>query len=312
MKWEKLGYSFEISKHLQTWQKSHAMMPIVLVKHDRLRVFFTTRHVDGQSRISYYDVDKTNPTKIIYIHNEPILDVGEIGTFDDCGTIATCVIRDENRILLYYNGYNVRNTVPWSNSIGVAVSYDDGNTFTKVFKGPILDRYKNDEYFTISPCIIKDKEEWHMWYTSGTGWLKINERKEPVYDIRYAHSKNGIDWIREFKTAIPQTNIEECVARATILQRDKKLLMWFIYRGSRDFRDGIDSYRIGFATSSISTPTIWLRKDTDAGIENGPEEYDNLMQSYPCVVNTGDDVFMFYNGNGFGANGILCAKLKQL
>ena len=68
MKWEKLGYSFEISKHLQTWQKSHAMMPIVLVKHDRLRVFFTTRHVDGQSRISYYDVDKTNPTKIIYIH----------------------------------------------------------------------------------------------------------------------------------------------------------------------------------------------------------------------------------------------------
>ena len=286
-------------------------MPVVIEKHDRLRVFYTTRHVDGQSRISYYDVEKINPTKILYVHNEPVIEVGSIGTFDDCGTVATFIIRDEDKVLLYYNGYNVRNTVPWSNSIGVAASYDDGNTFTKLFKGPIMDRFKNDEYFTITPWIIKKAGTWHMWYTSGTGWLNINGRKEPIYDIKYAKSINGIDWSRAFEIAIPQTNPEECVARATILQRQDNLYMWFIYRGSRDFRDGIDSYRIGFALGNINTPNIWVRNDAEAGIQVGPEEYDNLMQTYPYVIKVDDKIFMFYNGNGFGANGILCSELIE-
>ena len=311
MKWKKLGYSLELAKHKKEWQVSHAMMPVVLEKKDTLRVYYTTRHVDGQSRITYYDVDKINPIIILYIHDKPLLEVGEIGTFDDCGTVATFIIRDENKIYLYYNGYNVRNTVPWSNSIGLAVSHDDGDTFTKVFKGPIMDRYKQDAYFTITPWIIKNNGTWYMWYTSGTGWIKVNERKEPLYDLKYAKSSNGIDWAREFVIVVPQSNKEESIARATILQNGDKLSMWFIYRGSRDFRDGNDSYRIGFAEGNLNEPDKWTRNDALSGITPGPEEYDNSMQSYPFVIKLENRTFMFYNGNGFGANGILFAELTE-
>lgn len=312
MTWEKLGFSLNLNVQKNEWQSSHAMMPVVLEKENCLRIFYTTRHVDGRSRITYYDVDKNDPTKIIYFHNQPLLDVGAKGTFDDCGTVATFVIRDNEKIYLYYNGYNVRNTVPWSNSIGIAVSYDDGYTFEKLFNGPIMDRYKDDNYFSISPSILKDGETWHMWYTSGIGWLEVNGKMEPIYDIKYAFSTNGIDWVRDFKVAIPQHYPEECTARATTIREGDLLRMWYIYRGSRDFRDGKGSYRIGYAEANIKSPANWIRKDDICGIQIGPEEYDKFMQAYPCVIKVNGKIFMFYNGNGFGEQGILCAYLKEM
>jgi hypothetical protein len=308
--WEKLGFSLDLKDNKQDWQESHAMMPVVLEMENNLRVFYTTRHIDGKSRISYYDVSKDDPTRILYLHNHPILEIGPIGSFDDCGTVATFVIQENNKIYLYYNGYNVRNTVPWSNSIGIAVSHDGGDTFTKMYDGPVMDRSKNDPYFTITPWIIKEEGKYHMWYTSGTGWMEINNKKEPVYNIKYAYSSDGIDWERNFDVAIPQSNIEESVARAAILKIEDNLLMWFIYRGSRDFRDGKDSYRIGFAEGNINTPTKWTRNDSISGILPGPEKFDDLMQSYPFVINSAGKIFMFYNGNSFGSGGILCAELK--
>ncbi len=311
MKWKKLGYSFKFADHKLDWQKSHTMMPVVLENATSLRIYYTTRHIDGKSRASFIDVDKSDPTKVLYVHTVPILEIGEVGSFDDCGTVATFVIRNGDKVYLYYNGYNVRNTVPWSNSIGLAVSEDNGFTFKKMYNGPIMDRWKNDSYFAITPCIINQQGLWHMWYTSGTGWVSVENRVEPLYDIKYAKSENGIDWVRDFQIAIPQNDYEECTARATILKRGENLYMWFIYRGSRDFRDGKDSYRIGYAEGNINEPTKWVRKDSESGIEIGLEEYDCFMQAYPFVISCGGKVYMFYNGNGFGVDGILCAELEE-
>jgi len=310
MIWKKKGFSFEFGKNKNNWQKSHAMMPVVLELSEKLRVFYTTRHVDGRSRITYYDVNKNDPSEIIYVHNLPILDIGPVGSFDDSGTVVTFVTRFENKIYLYYNGYNVRNTVPWSNSIGLAISDDEGETFKKVYDGPIMDRLKYDSYFTITPWIIRENNLWHMWYTSGTGWIEINDRVEPTYDIKYAFSHDGINWNRDFKVAIPQRNKEESVARATIIQNQNKLYMWFIYRGSRDFRDGNDSYRIGFAHSELTNPTKWHRDDSLTGISESIKGLDEHMETYPYIINTSKDkTFMFYNGNNFGSDGILFSEL---
>src|SRR5688572_20098705 len=115
MNWKKLGMVFDLMQQKPDWLKSHAMMPLPLEMNDRIRVYYTGRHVDGKSRVSFFDVNKSNPSEIIYIHTEPLLEVGKIGTFDDCGTVGTFVLRKDDKVYLYYNGYNVRNTVPWSN-----------------------------------------------------------------------------------------------------------------------------------------------------------------------------------------------------
>lgn len=309
MRWRKLGLIFDLGKNRPEWLKSHAMMPLALEQENCIRVYFTGRHIDGRSRISFFDIDKDDPCRVLYVHDLPLLDVGAIGTFDDCGTVGTCVIRNGESIYLYYNGYNVRNTVPWSNSIGLAESTNDGRSFKKKFIGPIMDRSILDPYFAITPCIIKERERWHMWYTSGTGWISIHKRVEPLYNIKYAYSNDGINWVREDKIAIKQANFEECVARATIIREGEKLKMWFIYRGSRDFRDGSDSYKIGYADGNINMPTEWVRNDAKAGISPGPESYDDKMQSYANVVQVGRHTYMFYNGNSFGQDGVACAIL---
>ena len=49
MKWKKLGLIFDISNYDIPWLQSHAMMPLALELNDKIRVYFTGRHIDGKS-----------------------------------------------------------------------------------------------------------------------------------------------------------------------------------------------------------------------------------------------------------------------
>lgn len=308
MNWEKLGFVFKPAEHNLTWHKSHAMTPTPIVLEDKIRVYYTGRSMKGESQISYIDLDKNDPLKIKYIHPEPLFDVGPIGTFDDSGTICTSVINTGDRIYLYYTAYSLSVKVPYRNSIGVAVSHDGGDTFNRMYEGPILDRSRYEPYFVISPCVLKIGDLFHMWYASATQWILVNGKPESVYHIKYATSQDGLNWSRQNESSILPLHPEEANARPTVIQDGETLKMYFTYRGSRDFRDGADSYRIGYAEANIQSPNKWVRMDDKAGIQPGPEHYDNLMQAYPAQIKLETKSLLFYNGNGFGVDGILLAQ----
>src|SRR4030042_1101920 len=173
------------------------MLPTPLLLDDRIRVYFTGRDVNGHSRISFVDLKREYPSSIMYVHDRPLLEVGKLGTFDDSGTTATSAMRVNNDIYLYYNGYNRRVTVPYSNSIGMAVCKDGGTTFSRLFEGPIIDRNTKEPYFTVGAWVIRDNDIWHMWYGSATGWIIVQEKPESLYVIKYAQSLDGINWRRD-------------------------------------------------------------------------------------------------------------------
>ncbi len=301
--WEKLGMVFKLGEHLQPWMKSHALMPTPLLLADRFRVYITVRAQDGMSRITYVDLDRKDPRKILYVHAEPLLEPGPVGTFDDSGTVGTFALQHEGKIYLYYNGYNVRVKVPWSNAVGLAVSTDGGETFKKAFPGPVLDRTQQEPYFAITPWILKEDGLLRCWYTSGTGWIPQGSKPpEPLYVIKYAESRDGVHFARPNHTCIPPLDAEEANARGAVIRQGDTYKMWFIFRGSRDFRDGKDAYRIGYAESADGF--TWKRDDAAAGIKPGaPGEWDEKMEAYPAVIEADDRLFMFYNGNNFGAEG---------
>ena len=307
MNWKKKGLIFDINKFDIPWLKSHAMTPTPLLYEDRIRVFYTGRAHNGESKISYVDLDLNDPTKIIYVHKEPLFELGKNGMFDDSGTICTSVIRVGSKIYLYYTAYSMSVKVPYRNSIGVAVSDDNGNSFRRMFDGPILDRDRLEPFFVISPCVIKQNDLFHLWYASATDWLYINNNFESVYHIKYAHSIDGLNWVRENISCIIPKHLEEANARPSVIIIGERMFMWYTFRGSRDFRNGIDSYRIGFAEANISNPTIWTRKDEEYDTFNDGSEYDNLMQAYPAVIAVDEKNIMFYNGNAFGKDGFCCA-----
>ena len=71
-----------------------------------MRVYFATREVKTESKTTFIDLDIKNPKKILNINDKPILNNGEIGTFDEHGIMPAGVLRYENKVYLYYSGWS--------------------------------------------------------------------------------------------------------------------------------------------------------------------------------------------------------------
>ncbi|MGB3774265.1 MAG: hypothetical protein WA951_03320 [Leeuwenhoekiella sp.] len=304
MGWIKKGCIFTIEDQNITWAKTHACVPTAhLIDSETIRVFYAPRNKYGQSIPTFFDVSADDPAQIKYVYDKPIMHLGDLGTFDDGGIMPCCTVQVGRLIYMYYVGWNPSSSVPYRNAIGLAISEDDGNTFRRPYPGALVDRNRLEPYFTASPWVMREKEDdWHMWYASSTGFVTINGSVEPLYIIKYAHSKNGIDWERDNKTCIMPKSAEEANARATVFKENGAYHMWYAYRGSRDFRDGKDAYQLGYAKSADAIN--WERQDDKVGIEFSKTGWDSSMQTYPCIIKSKDKRYLFYNGNGFGATGI--------
>lgn len=283
------------------WMMTHAQVPTVHVMNDRIRVFFSTRNNAGKSLIACIDLDRSNPSKILKLYQQPVLNFGNPGTFDDEGIMPGHIIKDNGQLRLYYSGWNQRVTVPYHNAMGLAISDDEGLSFSRMFDGPVMDRTPHEPYIAVTPSVLKEGDLWKMWYLSGIKWVLVEQKFEPVYVIKYAYSSDGITWQRPNITCIVQRHENEAISNPSVLKRDGIFHMWYCYRDSSDFRDGKGSYRIGYAQSADGV--TWERKDNEVGIAPSKEGWDSKMLCYPYVVEIDNRLYMFYNGNSFGKSG---------
>ena len=307
MRWLKKGRIFNVSGENQ-WMNSHAQIPTILVDDEKLRIYFATRPTPTLSMTTFVDVDINDPKRILYIHDKPIMELGEPGMFDEQGIMPTYVCKHQNQVWLYYGGWSQRTTIPYSNWTGLAVSNDGGTTFQRAYPGPILDRTPFEVYSATASFILREKEQWHMWYASGEGWLKVSEKYEEYYFIKYAYSNDGITWVRDNKKLLPSKSQYEPTHRPSVFFKNGKYHLYFCYRGISDFRDGENSYKIGYAWSTDRTD--WARDDVQGGIGLSQDGWDSKMMAYPYIVNVQDKTLMFYNGNGFGQTGFGYAELE--
>lgn len=308
--WNKKGLIFQ-TDHNYDWMRTHACVPTaILVEPEVIRVYFAPRNAKGQSLPTFVDVDANDPSKVIRLHDKPVLQLGELGTFDDGGIMPCCALRHNDEIYLYYVGWNPTVSVAYRNAVGLAISKDNGLTFERVYQGPIVGRNMTEPFFTASPYAMKEADgKWHLWYASSTGFVVVNDKPEPLYEIKYAHSKDGIHWERDNHTAVPPVNRYECTARPAVIKENGIFKMWYTYRGSFDYRDGKDSYRIGYAESKDAVN--WERKDEVCGIGLSESGWDDKMQTYPDVLQYKDKKYLFYNGNGFGLSGLGYAEWQD-
>lgn len=155
MGWVKQGV-LEIPVGKTDWMVSHTQFPTAdPVDGNRLRIYFGTRSAQTHTVTSFVEVDANDPTRLLYRHDRPVLGRGELGSFDDGGALPSWIVNDGDRKLLYYVGWNAGVTVGYRNSIGLAVSEDGGRTFQRLFKGPIVDRTRDEPQFCSSPCVLK-------------------------------------------------------------------------------------------------------------------------------------------------------------
>jgi hypothetical protein len=309
MRWRRRGPIFSVDGG-SGWMAHHACLPIAdPVGDGRLRIYFAPRDEAGFSSATFIEVDADDPSKVLYVHDRPVLGMGERGAFDDTGVMPCSILDHDGRKYLYYVGWNRSVSVPYRNAIGLAISDDGGLTFERVGNGgPIADRTPLEPYFCASPFVMRDEGRWRMWYASSTGWLEVDGRHEPLYQVKYAESDDGIAWRRDNVTCLEYRFHGEANARPVVVRDGDLYRMWYTWRGSVGYRtDPAQSYRIGYAESPDGVR--WERRDEVGGLLPGGDGWESVMVTYPWVHRHGDRTYLFYNGNGFGETGFGYAEL---
>lgn len=314
-KWKKLGRVFNPEDiEGREWLNEFAQAPSVLVFDDFIRVYFSCRpkpDENGQyvSYSSYVDLNRENFFEIIEVAKKPIFELGGLGTFDEFGTYPTSVIRDNDKVLAYYAGWNRCEAVPFNVAIGCAVSTDDGKTFVKEGSGPIISYSVNEPFIISGPKIRRYNNKWYLFYIAGKKWLKNNGKPEPVYQIRMATSDDGRNWVKHDKNLI-DTKLEEneCQASPDVFFHNNKYHMFFSYRYSIGFRGKARGYRLGYASSDDLIN--WKRDDSKVGIDVSDEGWDSEMISYSNTFELDGKIYMFYLGNSVGRFGFGAAVLE--
>ena len=312
MKWIKKGHIFKPSGELE-WSKGYAQIPRALVLNDRIRIFYATRYFDDKnnpiSQTSFIDVDKNDLTKVLYIHNKPVLELGVKGSFSEYGIHPTMLVPYNNSIFFYYQGWQRSNKFPYVTEIGLAKSLDDGFSFTKIGETPVLKKSAFDPFFVNGVFVKEFQNKFYMWYSSGIKWIDNNGKKESVYLIKSATSEDLNNWNLNANFCVPIKVKDECQNSATVISFENKFHMWFCYRPALDFRNTDRGYRIGYAWSEDLVS--WTRDDSKVGIDISQEDlWDSKMICYPYIFELDKRIIMLYCGNYFGESGFGYAELK--
>lgn len=291
--WRKIGLIIQPDKSLP-WAQTHCMVPTPYLLGDGLvKVYFSGRDALNRSHIGYAIVDLNCDGKLVDYSSEAVLSPGELGCFDDNGVTPSCVVDlPDGELGLYYIGWNPGTTVRMHIFGGLAISKDQGKSFERWSRAPILERTRTDPYLNTAPWVVGDGDGYRIFYVSGHEWL---HKDQPRYNIKTGHSKDGKNWVREGEVCLDfRDHNEHALARPYVIREDGIWRMWFAYKS-------VD-YRIGYAESKDGVN--WERLDQLAGIDLSAGSFDSEMVAYAAVVKYDGRRFMFYNGNNYGFEGI--------
>jgi hypothetical protein len=289
-------------KKEKDWMHYAFMTPVPVLMGDKIRIFGGIRDEQGRNRITFIDVDAENPSNLLYVHQEPVLDLGQNGCFDDRGLILGSIIKDGDKWRLYYVGFQHVEKVKFYAFSGMAES-DDLTNFRRVSETPIVDRKDWMKFIGAIHTVIKEDDKYRVWYACGNGWHYHNNIPYPEYSVYYTESTDGINFDYKINNHIVKPSDNEYrIGRPTVYKTKDKYIMFCS-------SDGIDKqYRIIYFESKNGID--WARKDNFIkGLDKAESGWDSEMTCYPTLLAYKNKTYCFYNGNGMGATGVGYAEL---
>ena len=303
MKWEKKGFICSKDSFNLPWFKKNTMVPVpYLLDETTIRIYLTMCDETNIGRIGYVDVDAEAPSRIKGFSKQPLVDIGIDGAFDDNGVVTASLLHDDEKLYMFYSGYQLCVKVPYLIFTGVALSTDNGRTFNKLTSEvPLLDRTTGELANRCVPYVIKEGDIYKMWYTAsvGNGWvLAPNGKMEPLYDLKYMESEDPLSWpCAPGRTIISfNSDDEHGICKSTIWKEDG------IYKIIYSLRHLSKGYRLGYAESPDGIE--WMRMDERMGLTVSESGFDSDMVCFAERLEYKDRVYLFYSGNHYGMEGI--------
>jgi hypothetical protein len=304
MKWRKMGRVYVPDGSLW-WAKKYAFPPTPYFLDDeviRMYVCFCDENMVG--RVGYVDISAEDPSRVLAVSAEPVLDIGTPGAFDENGLLPTCVLPVDGRLYMYYVGYQLGMKVRYYQFEGLAVSDDGGHSFRRLRRVPVTDRTDAEMLNRTSAFVRRRDGRFQMWYVGGSEWTVVGGKPLPMYNIKYLESPDGINWPPEGRVCIDyESEDEHAFGKPFVFEHGGLQRMFY------SVRTRSKGYRIGYAESADGRR--WVRKDAEAGIDVSESGWDSQMIAYACVVPYKDRFYMFYNGNNLGETGFGYAVLEH-
>ncbi|MCS6961839.1 MAG: hypothetical protein NZT61_04975 [Deltaproteobacteria bacterium] len=310
MLWKKLGCVFNVTGSNRL-KLSHAQLPVVLpLSDDTIRVYFASRDENNVSRPFFFEATIINDEfKVTYENDEPLLEIGRKGQFDDSGVMFSSWLKDEDKLLMYYIGWTRKVSVPYQLAIGLAVSEDGGMSWKRYSEGPILNANHVDT-FCVSRPVVHQTDQFVMLYLSSEGWVQKDQEYEISYTVGLTKSDNPFFWGGE-KKRLEFFPDEYACSPSSILPLGDEYYVFISGRKVFAFRDETDNaYRI-YCTKTRDFKT-WSQPWVVKGLEPEGSGFDSKMSEYPWCFKLKDNIYCVYNGDGFGKTGIGLAKLVKL
>jgi hypothetical protein len=293
----------------------------------------------GNHIIIAAESNPANPFEWKVISQEPLVGPDPGSAIRNHGVGFPYVLpRDDGPWLMYYGTWGGDWTIKQEllNRLGLAVSHDAGLTWEVAVEDSLPSGPPGsfDAGAIPSAAVLREgKNEYRMWYTTAEKYLRFGDVNQGIMHLGTARSTDGIHWQKSPEPAFRAREdaadpYEACLARPFVLKQDGVYHMWFgVYDmapGSQPNRKkgglegpvpggknrtGAGSYRIEYARSSDGEN--WVRYVDQPIIPLTPGGFDSTSQTYVSVVDMGDQLWMFYTGDGLGATGVGLATLQK-
>ena len=295
MNWIRKGQIYDPKEFEGIVGGGYGANPVAVQLEGRMfRIFYNIRDEKNRAHVTYLDYD-IESNKIEKLAKKNLISPGEKGTFDDCGCSLGCVLDVGDQYYMYYLGWNLPKTVPFMNTIGLAIYDKKTDTCKKYSPAAILDRNSVDPISISYPYVMFENGIYRMWYGSHISWRNTTfEKYDFLHILKYAESKDGLSFKRDGRICIEGDGIiEYAFSRPSVIKENGIYKMWYTYRGEK--------YRIGYAESTDGLS--WKRLDNEMSFTPSGNGWESDEVSYPCVFSYEGKRYMLYCGNAYGKTG---------
>jgi hypothetical protein len=302
MRWERRGLVYRPTGEMW-WARTHAFLPTPVDAGGCIRVYLTSLDGERYGRGGFVELDRSDPTRVLHVGSEPLLELGPLGSFDDSGVNPSCVIERDGILDMYYIGWQRAVRVPYMLFTGLA--HAAGERFERSSAVPVLDRTPAEPFSRSAPFVLEDGDgRLRMWYWTCVSWTPTAGGARYRTAIEHASSDDGVRWqTTPGGPCLEPTGAGDyAVGRPWVAREGDGFLMWY---SIRSLEHGLP-YRIAYAESSDGLR--WTLR-SDCVLPAVDEGWDSRMSCLPAVLDVDGRRFLFYNGNGIGASGFGCAEL---
>lgn len=320
---------------------------VVRLDDGRLRMYVWTADgvppwLRGRHIILAAEADPSNPFHWEVISQEAMVGPDPASSIRSRGVGFPYVLpRSDGPWFMYYSTWSgdwaIREEL--TNRSGLALSYDKGLTW-QVEKEDIVPSGPPGSFDSGAiPSVYvmrNDTDDYTMWYTAAGKYVRFGEINQGTLNIGMARSRDGINWNKLDQPAmLARTGAvdpyEACLARPAVLKLDGVYHMWFgVYDMAPGSRPNVaddhgkdrskgkgvsreatagGSYRIEYARSTDGIN--WTRFADQPVMPLTPGGFDSHSQTYPSVIDMGEQIWLFYTGDGLGSTGVGLATLDK-